>query len=407
MGEIAIALVSTLFIVEVFLVIGRRVAKPLLGKDTSTKLTFSAHGKAGLTRIEVVWVLCVLIGKTVLGPVMRSCWLEEWASGGVGITSAAERRKRGIADGQESKGSMDAISEVGRKEGSAALRITGPELRVEVPIHITKADIDAFLALLTPDMLAATVEKSRPLLALFLSAVSSPAQLLLLAKRQCPIKPLGAVNVRNRFEVLKPRRCRDLWTGECRVATAKASLGEDVRTRKRGLEFNLIIEISVGHGSGGKDGQEMVFRQVFTVLQLQKHRYPVEAPKEAEVMLNDDTKKLPFRLGKKDPGFWAALCKDYNPIHISGIAAKLFGLPGRIAHGNCVVAKALAVQDSQEQSRPAGEVADQSMFMEVEFKRPITVPAKVEAVMQRDGGKSAFRVMRNEKVHIEGQTGSL
>ena len=38
------------------------------------------------------------------------------------------------------------------------------------------------------------------------------------------------------------------------------------------------------------------------------------------------------------PEKWAALCKDYNPIHVSAIAAKLFGFPGKVAHGNQVAA---------------------------------------------------------------------
>ena len=33
-----------------------------------------------------------------------------------------------------------------------------------------------------------------------------------------------------------------------------------------------------------------------------------------------------------------ALCKDYNPIHVSAIAAKLFGFPGKFAHRNQVAA---------------------------------------------------------------------
>jgi hypothetical protein len=39
---------------------------------------------------------------------------------------------------------------------------------------------------------------------IFLSAVTEPAMLLLLASRSCPINALGAVNVRNRLELVDP-----------------------------------------------------------------------------------------------------------------------------------------------------------------------------------------------------------
>jgi acyl dehydratase len=48
-----------------------------------------------------------------------------------------------------------------------------------------------------------------------------------------------------------------------------------------------------------------------------------------------------FSISDNDPLKWAALCKDYNFIHLSGLAAKAFGLLGKLAHRNCVAAAAL------------------------------------------------------------------
>ena len=72
-----------------------------------------------------------------------------------------------------------------------------------------------------------------------------------------------------------------------------------------------------------------------------------------------------------DPLKWAAICKDYNFIHLSGAAAKAFGLPGKIAHGNHAVAKALhQLKDSRSLQPPFTT----SSWMEVQFRRPMVVP---------------------------------
>jgi hypothetical protein len=38
------------------------------------------------------------------------------------------------------------------------------------------------------------------------------------------------------------------------------------------------------------------------------------------------------------PKAWSKGCNDINPIHMTSLAARLFGFPGKIAHGNHVVA---------------------------------------------------------------------
>ena len=50
---------------------------------------------------------------------------------------------------------------------------------------------------------------------------------------------------------------------------------------------------------------------------------------------------------------YAAVVNDWNPIHLYGWSAKLFGFPKPIAHGNYVCAKAL--HEALEEWGKAGE----------------------------------------------------
>jgi acyl dehydratase len=58
-----------------------------------------------------------------------------------------------------------------------------------------------------------------------------------------------------------------------------------------------------------------------------------------------------------------------NPIHIHPLSARLFGFPTAIAHGMWTKARCLAALDPR---LPAG------FSVEVEFKKPILLPATVE-----------------------------
>lgn len=52
--------------------------------------------------------------------------------------------------------------------------------------------------------------------------------------------------------------------------------------------------------------------------------------------------QVPQGIGRE----YASLCNDYNPIHISSIAAKAFGFKSTIAHGMWVVGKIMATSMS-------------------------------------------------------------
>jgi hypothetical protein len=69
--------------------------------------------------------------------------------------------------------------------------------------------------------------------------------LLLLASPTCSISPLGAVNVRNRFEPMRPDLCSlQSLTGQ-HSAGVVAKLRNETRVVKRGIEHDVEASVLV------------------------------------------------------------------------------------------------------------------------------------------------------------------
>jgi hypothetical protein len=213
---------------------------------------------------------------------------------------------------------------------------------------------------------------SHPLhLMLFLSAVTEPAMLLLLTKINCPMDPVGGVNVRNRFEIvdgeLLRKELEDAMSEDGVMEqgwTVKTRLDPNMRKVKSGWEVTIVIELVLG--------DDILYRQFFTFLQFAKHITP--APSDINHTDPEIIPSVSVSLTSNDPYLWAALSKDYNPIHFSSKLARLFGFKSMIAHGNHVLAKGLAKVDID------GEGME---FMEVEFRRPVFIPSELDVSVDK------------------------
>jgi hypothetical protein len=102
------------------------------------------------------------------------------------------------------------------------------------------------------------------------------------------------------------------------------------------VEFDVAVEVF----SDAPEG--LVFRKVITILQflkktveLTRHELrmkPSDLVSTAENALKPAAKEV-LHIEADASSKWAALCKDYNSIHVSAIATKLFGLPEKVANG--------------------------------------------------------------------------
>lgn len=271
--------------------------------------------------------------------------------------------------------------------------LQGGDTSLSMPFEVTQEELARYAE-------AAGIEPSdildHPLhLLLFLSAVTEPAMLLLLSKVNCPVDPVGSVNTRNHFEALEPPRListlRDAVKGAGKeVLSVQASLGEGVVKVKRGWEVTIVVDLVAG--------SDPLYRQSFTFLQFHKHRQPLPTPTTTDVTPSVSTTKTrsdTVRITNSDPGRWASLSKDYNPIHFFAPVAKLFGFKARIAHGNHVLAKAVT------ELYPLGKAPKLGSSLSVDFRRPVFVPSELDIRESRDGkGATEIEIGSGDKVQV-------
>jgi acyl dehydratase len=86
-------------------------------------------------------------------------------------------------------------------------------------------------------------------------------------------------------------------------------------------------------------------------------------------------------------------------IHFSGLAAKAFGVPGRLAHGNHVVAKAMMQRLFSEKYIP--KVEQEPTYMEVRFKRPVVIPDELDVEIQKSSKRpTEFTISSHGRICI-------
>ena len=103
-----------------------------------------------------------------------------------------------------------------------------------------------------------------------------------------------------------------------------------------------------------------------------------------------------WRIAKNIGRRYAAVSGDLNPIHMSGMTARMFGFKRAIAHGMWTKARALA-------SLPK---LPQAFKVQVQFKLPVFIPASARftAVLDDNAFASSFRLDNKDgvKPHLAG-----
>jgi acyl dehydratase len=186
-----------------------------------------------------------------------------------------------------------------------------------------------------------------------------PLALALMTRRDFPLPLPGLVHVANRIEVLAPLTTADRLTLRVRA------LG--LRPHPRGRQVDLVTEVHL-------DGA-CAWREHSTYLRRQGgERSDRPAAPPATSPPGTSPPAAPPAGGARwtvpaDTGIrYARVSGDRNPIHTSRLAARLFGFPGRIAHGMWTAARSLAALE--------GRVPD-LVTAETRFQRPVPLPARV------------------------------
>jgi acyl dehydratase len=230
----------------------------------------------------------------------------------------------------------------------------------------------------------------------YLHVLAFPLHMAVMADGAFPFGAVGLVHVENRIEQHRPVGIGEELT--IRVRPTKLA------PHPKGQTFSLLTEVTAG--------DELVWESVSTMLRRGKgDASAVVSGKRGEVpiargesgfeALSADAPasaewKLSGGLGRS----YASVSGDRNPIHLHSLTAKPLGFPGAIAHGMWTKARCLAALDS----RLPGAFA-----VDVRFRKPILLPARVEFASATEGDEIAFAVRdaKRQTPHLDGRVTPL
>lgn len=215
-------------------------------------------------------------------------------------------------------------------------------------------------------------------------AVTFPTVMALITAFDFPFAAMGSVHVENRITQHRPIKVTD--TVGVKTHT------ENLREHRKGLLVDVVTDVSVGN--------DVAWHQVTTFLHQQRTSLSDE-PKPPP----QKQRKLPPPQGllRVTPGQirrYASAGGDHNPIHVSPIAAKLFGFPAVIAHGMFSAAAVLANIE--------GQLPD-AVAYDVKFGKPLILPATAGVYIDRvaDGWGISLRNLKKGYPHLTGTVRAL
>ena len=224
--------------------------------------------------------------------------------------------------------------------------------------------------------------------ATYVHVLAFPLSLRLMTERDFPLPIVGLVHIENRIVQSRP-----VGASEELALRVRA---ERMRPHDKGTQIDLVGEASVdgevvwtgvstylrrGGGSGGDSNGDAAGSASEEPSVGSPQTGLGEAPDErpAPPLRPSATIRVPDDIGRR----YAAVAGDRNPIHLHSLSAKLFGFPRAIAHGMWLKARALAMLEGR---------LDGPLDVQVRFKKPLLLPAKVELSSGYEDGRFAIAV---------------
>ena len=203
-------------------------------------------------------------------------------------------------------------------------------------------------------------------------------QMQLLTDRDFPFPLLGLVHLSNRIRVLRPMGG---------VGQVRASVNvESLNAHPKGAVFSLVTRLDDQLGPLWEAESEMLCKGV------QLDGALVEPQEQERPALTEVAHwSAPADIGRQ----YAKVSGDYNPIHLSGISARLFGFPTAIAHGLWNKARTLAALDNH--------LPEANLEIDVTFKKPVRLPSEVTLLASAAGSSGHLRLVgAGELEHMVG-----
>lgn len=212
----------------------------------------------------------------------------------------------------------------------------------------------------------------------FPHVMAGALHLHLMTQKSFPFPLLGLVHIRNQIRQTRPLQADERLDLDVRIGPSR-----DVR---QGIEFDLLTDAAVGG--------EVIWSETSTILhRIPGPRGPIQRAAAATAALTQYKKfSAPVDIGRR----YAAVGRDYNPIHLAPWSAKLFGFKRHIAHGMWSVAHCAALLQ--------GELGQAPAELTVQFKQPLFLPGRAALKYGMTGGGIDFALLAtgSDKVHLSG-----
>lgn len=213
----------------------------------------------------------------------------------------------------------------------------------------------------------------------FVHVLTFPLATALMVRPGYPLPVLGMVHLANRITQHRPTRLGE----ELTIAVH----AEDLRAHRKGTAVDIVAQVDTGG--------DVVWRGVSTYLAKGVRLADGDADDAPRPVFEPPSQTGVWRLGRDTGRRYADVSGDRNPIHTSRVAARAFGFPRPIAHGMYTAARALA---------DVGRVRGDAFTWDVEFARPVLLPATVAVGIAADDGGHRYAAWspRSGKPHLTG-----
>lgn len=215
-----------------------------------------------------------------------------------------------------------------------------------------------------------------------------PLHMALMSDGAFPFGAVGLVHVANRIT-----QHRRLGLGEALDLRVRAT---KLKAHPKGKAFDVVTEARVG--------RQIAWESTSTFLRRGKGDPAAASGAQPFPIVDEDVRasaewRLPENLGRR----YAAVSGDRNPIHMHSLSAKPLGFPAAIAHGMWTKARAVAALEPR---------LPDAFAVDVRFRRPILLPAKVEFATadpgtRQDQGEIDFTVRgrgaKRSNRHLDGR----
>jgi len=270
----------------------------------------------------------------------------------------------------------------GGGDGVPELELVLPEVRPEADAVAAYARVCGFAL---RDRLAPT----------YPHVLAFPLHLAIMADGNFPFGAVGLVHVENRIVQHRP-----IAIGEELNLVVRAT---KLQPHPRGRTFGLTTEARTGGEVAWESTSTMLRRGGGSKAASSRGKDDAAAAEPREAAPADGSAAdgtgpaaaAEWRLGGDLGRRYAAVSGDRNPIHIHSLTAKPLGFPSAIAHGMWTKARCLAALEPR---------LPEAFAVDVRFRKPILLPARVEFTSDFEGEEIDFAVRdaKRQTPHLEG-----